>query len=281
MRDTALVGGSTVSEFGYSPPAGFGDLHRRSPYGDVPGDRTGRSTGHRLPTDPRQGSAFHRDAAGSDRIPACAPDLDESGTWRTDLDLTPGVWRFFADFRPAGHDEPMTLGVDVSVAGDFDPQPLPPVDRIARIDDYAVALAVGSVRPTVGTDADDRTDGGPQSPTCSPIWRPTGTSLRSGSGIWPTCTSIPRVTRAMAARQRGPDIAFFVTPPTPGSYRLHLDFQHGDIVRTARFTVEADPSMINRPVPPTRATITEGDGDASIHPTLPRDGRRCVPRPAR
>ena len=35
----------------------------------------------------------------------------------------------------------------------------------------------------------------------------------------------------------GPDVAFHTTFPSPGAYRLFLDFQHRDVVRTAAFTV--------------------------------------------
>jgi hypothetical protein len=37
----------------------------------------------------------------------------------------------------------------------------------------------------------------------------------------------------------GPEIAFDVEVPTPGAYRLFLDFQHGGVVRTASLTAVA------------------------------------------
>ena len=37
--------------------------------------------------------------------------------------------------------------------------------------------------------------------------------------------------------QRGPEIVFYATVPSTGSYRLFLDFRHGDTVRTAEFTL--------------------------------------------
>lgn len=37
----------------------------------------------------------------------------------------------------------------------------------------------------------------------------------------------------------GPAISFTATAPTPGTYRLFLDFQHEGTVRTAQFTVAA------------------------------------------
>ena len=37
----------------------------------------------------------------------------------------------------------------------------------------------------------------------------------------------------------GPDVSFLSTAPSAGTYRLFLDFRHGDAVHTAAFTVEA------------------------------------------
>nr|WP_219942066.1 hypothetical protein [Iamia sp. SCSIO 61187] len=39
----------------------------------------------------------------------------------------------------------------------------------------------------------------------------------------------------------GPDIDFAAHVPSAGNYRLYLDFRHGDVVRTAEFTVEVGP----------------------------------------
>ena len=41
-----------------------------------------------------------------------------------------------------------------------------------------------------------------------------------------------------AAPAPGPHVAFATTAPSAGTYRLFLDFRHGDVVRTAEFTVE-------------------------------------------
>ena len=37
----------------------------------------------------------------------------------------------------------------------------------------------------------------------------------------------------------GPNIVFYAEVPSAGTYRLYLDFKHGDVVRTAEFTVVA------------------------------------------
>jgi hypothetical protein len=36
----------------------------------------------------------------------------------------------------------------------------------------------------------------------------------------------------------GPDLAFVMSFPTAGTYRLFLDFRAGGVVRTAAFTIE-------------------------------------------
>ena len=57
----------------------------------------------------------------------------------------------------------------------------------------------------------------------------------------------------------GPDITFHATAPSGGDYRLFLDFQHGDVVRTAEFTARAGdpaPATTGGGVP----TTTGGDG---------------------
>src|SRR5215218_9214067 len=49
------------------------------------------------------------------------PTMNPDGTWRTPLDLPAGgIYRAFADFTPTGG-APTTLGVDLSVAGNYEP----------------------------------------------------------------------------------------------------------------------------------------------------------------
>ena len=57
--------------------------------------------------------AVRRDFTGFQHV---HPTLADDGTWTTELDLTPGQWRVFADFKPSGGDA-LTLGSDLSVPG--------------------------------------------------------------------------------------------------------------------------------------------------------------------
>ncbi|GAB3767162.1 hypothetical protein [Microlunatus parietis] len=179
--------------------------------------------------------ATRRDQTGFQHV---HPTLDESGTWTVELDLTPGVWRYFADFKPAGHDQ-LTLGVDVSVAGEFDPQPLPPVQPTFRIDDYTVTLTgelqagqPAELTLTVQRDGQPVTDLEPYLAAYGHL-----VALRAGDLAY--LHVHPEGHPGDGSTPAGPDVVFVATAPSPGTYRLYLDFQHGGVVRTASFTVEA------------------------------------------
>lgn len=201
--------------------------------------------------------AVRRDMTGFQHV---HPTLDDSDTWRTELDLTPGVWRFFADFQPADHGETMTLGTDVSVAGDYDPQPLPPVSKTAQVDDYTVTLD-GQLTPgessevtlTVSRDGDPVTDLQPYLAAYGHL-----VALRAGDLAY--LHVHPDGEPGDGATEPGPDVTFFATAPSVGTYRLFLDFKHDGVVRTAEFTVRAPGSSrvaeSTGPAEPTQAPIS-------------------------
>lgn len=163
------------------------------------------------------------------------PALDAAGTWSVPVDLTPGAWRVLADTHPSGG-EPVVLGADLLVPGDFGPEPLGPDSRTAEVDGYAVTLgreAVGAGEETVLTATVTR-DGEPVT-DLQPYLGAHGhlVSLRDGDvgylHVHPDEESGP-----------GPAVAFHTEFPTAGRYRLFLDFRHGDVVRTAEFTVTVE-----------------------------------------
>jgi hypothetical protein len=163
------------------------------------------------------------------------PEMDAGGTWRVPMTLpAAGVWRVFADFRPDGRDGQVILGTDVQVGGDFAPAPLPAPTATTTVDDYLVtadgALAAGQTsRLTMrlaraGTPVTD----------LQPYLGAYGhlVALRAGDLAY---LHVHPQDSAVA----GPEIAFDVEVPTPGTYRLFLDFQHGGVVRTASLTAVA------------------------------------------
>ncbi|MFH9069975.1 hypothetical protein [Streptomyces alboflavus] len=178
--------------------------------------------------------AVRRDTAGFQHV---HPVRDEKGTWSTELALEPGDWRLFADIHPAGHDGTMTLGIDVAVAGAYEPRPLPEATGTARIGEYTVALD-GELLPgeaselvlTVSRDGRPVTD-------LQPYLAAYGHLVALRVGDLGYLHVHPEGEPGDGTTAPGPEIAFMAVAPTAGTYRLFLDFQHDGVVRTAEFTV--------------------------------------------
>ncbi|MFH8370407.1 hypothetical protein [Streptomyces sp. NPDC018031] len=178
--------------------------------------------------------AVRRDTAGFQHV---HPVMDEKGTWSVELALEPGDWRFFTDIHPVGHDGTMTLGIDVAVAGPYDPRPLPEATGIARIGEYTVALD-GELVPgeaselTLTVSRNDRpvTD-------LQPYLAAYGHLVALRVGDLGYLHVHPEGEPGDGTTAPGPEIAFMAVAPSSGTYRLYLDFQHDDVVRTAEFTV--------------------------------------------
>ncbi|HYH74191.1 MAG TPA: hypothetical protein VD764_13315 [Nocardioides sp.] len=165
------------------------------------------------------------------------PRLDtETGTWSVDVRLTPGVWRVIADFTPEGWDG-ITLADDVSVGGDFRPAELPADDRTATLRTpegvYTVTLE-GDTAPGASTVLTTRVelDGEPVT-DLEPYLGAFGHLVAIRAGDLGYLHVHPE------EGEPGPGVDFATAFPTPGTYRLFLDFQHRGTVRTAAFTVES------------------------------------------
>ena len=180
--------------------------------------------------------AVRRDTSGFQHV---HPVMDTSGTWSVDLDLTPGDWRFFADFHPTGHTG-MTLGIDASVGGEYQPQPLPEALRTATAGEYTVSLQgqlvpgkVSELTLSIGRNNQPVTDLQPYLAAYGHL-----VALRVGDlgylHVHPEGGPEDNMTKP------GPEILFVATAPSAGPYRLYLDFQHEGVVRTAEFTVHAN-----------------------------------------
>ena len=154
------------------------------------------------------------------------PRQDADGTWSATADLSrPGTYRVFADF--ATPEQSVTLGSDLFVAGEFDPQPLPASTPTAdAAGGYAVTLtesgedvsftvthageAIEEVEPYLGADGHL-------------------VALREGDLAF---------LHTHPTGEPGGPIEFGVEYPSPGRYRLFLQFKHRGEVRTAAFTTE-------------------------------------------
>lgn len=163
------------------------------------------------------------------------PQMAADGTWRIPLTLDrAGDWRVFADFLPEGRDRSVILGLDVPVAGDYRPEPLPGPAAVAAVDDYMVTVdgqltAGRTSRLTLYI-----TRGGSPVGDLEPYLGAYGHLVVLRAGDLGYLHVHPQQTD-----NAGPAIVFDVEVPAAGAYRLFLDFQHGGVVRTASFTGEA------------------------------------------
>lgn len=184
------------------------------------------------------------------------PTVSDEGTWSVPLDLTAGTWRIFTDFVPAQGDakgDSLTLGADISVAGDYVPAALPAVSRTAEIDGYTVTVE-GELIPgeeseltlSVARDGEPVTDLEPYLAAYGHL-----VALRAGDLAY--LHVHPAGTPGDGQTEAGPGITFYAKVPSVGGYRLYLDFQHDGVVRTADFTATADYSQ-----DPGDATSNEG-----------------------
>ncbi|MFB6614983.1 hypothetical protein ACFCV9_12330 [Streptomyces sp. NPDC056367] len=176
------------------------------------------------------------------------------GTWSTPVDLpAAGGYKAFADFTPAAAGaKGITLGADLSVPGPYAPAPMPPATGTAEVEGYRVALGgtldpgkAGELRLTVSKDGKPVTDLEPYLGAYGHL-----VALRDGD--------LAYLHVHPNQGGPGPDVSFTATPPSPGTYRLFLDFQHEGKVRTAAFTVRAGGSP--------GATATADPGTASSAP---------------
>lgn len=170
-----------------------------------------------------------RDFAGFQHL---HPTQGEDGSWTAVADLSDaGVHRAFADFSTGGRS--LTLASDVFVAGEFDPVPLPePAGTADAGDGYEVEIDSAPPRAGGETAVEFRV-------------RREGEPLE---GVEPYLGADGHL---VALRQhdqaflhthpegepggRGP-ISFRVSYPSPGAYRLFLQFKDRGEVRTAAFT---------------------------------------------
>ena len=165
------------------------------------------------------------------------PTLASDGTWTAPLELAAaGTYRIFADFAPAGLDRSLTLGIDLEVAGEFVPVPVPEPAAMSSLDGYdvtiegdAVAGAESHLTFSVSRDGVALTDLEPYLGAFGHL-----VSLRVGDLAY---LHTHPIDAAEAGAQGGPAVEFGTEFPTAGTYRLFLDFQHDGAVHTAEFTV--------------------------------------------
>ncbi|CAN5292662.1 hypothetical protein BH18ACT9_BH18ACT9_00130 [soil metagenome] len=150
------------------------------------------------------------------------------------MDLVPGSWRVYADFRATGAD-PLTLGTDLTVPG----RVAKPAETVPnRTDDVAGYTVTLEGALLAGQDSEltlSVSRAGDPVMDLQPYLGSYGhlVALREGDLAY-------LHVHPHKASTSGPDIDFTTAVPSEGRYRLFLDFAHAGVARTAVFTVEVD-----------------------------------------
>ncbi|HZB70836.1 MAG TPA: heavy metal translocating P-type ATPase [Acidimicrobiales bacterium] len=169
------------------------------------------------------------------------PTRADDGTWEVALTLpAAGPYRAYADFVPANREDGLTLGLDLTAAGEDEPRDLPEPSTTADVDGYDIALA-GQLAAEREAELAFRIERGG-----SPV-----TDLDPYLGAYGHLVAIraddlaylhvhPTEEQGDGGAPAGPEVRFAVHVPSDGAYRLFLDFSHGGQVRTAAFTAAVE-----------------------------------------
>ncbi|MFE5393496.1 hypothetical protein ACFQ9U_02925 [Streptomyces sp. NPDC056568] len=191
------------------------------------------------------------------------PTRAADGTWSTPVDLPrAGGYRVFADFTPARKGTGnLTLGADLAASGPFAPAPLPAPKGTVRTGDYQVRLD-GALRPGRASELKLRVSRGGEPVTdLQPYLGAYGHLVALRSGDLAYLHVHPNGEPGDGATKSGPEVSFTATAPSPGTYRLFLDFRHQGTVHTAAFTVRAGAAPGAQPSAPVAETEhSEGHG---------------------
>jgi hypothetical protein len=162
------------------------------------------------------------------------PVMAADGTWSVDLAFAePGVYRMFADFtaQVGGAQVASTLGSDLTVPGNYIPITAPDPVRAATTDGFQVGYegtpTTESTQPLLMT----VTDAAGRPVTLEPYLGAFGhlVVLRQGDLGY---VHVHPETQLVDGR-----IKFWLAAPSPGTYRMFLDFQVAGKVSTAAWTV--------------------------------------------
>lgn len=158
------------------------------------------------------------------------PTRDSEGRWTVSLTLSqPGTYRAYADFQPQGANK-LTLGIDLLATGDATVATRPPVSTQLSVDGYEVTRR-GELQHGESSKLtfEVRRNGQP-------------TSLEPYLGANGHLVVIRESDLAyLHVHPTGDapsgEVSFVADAPSPGSYRMFLDFQHEGTVRNASFAI--------------------------------------------
>ena len=205
------------------------------------------------------------------------PEMSSDGTWRTaspfgQVDQNGGIdqisrsgsYRVLADFAVT-NGPALTLGSDVHLTGDFAPVPLPQPSNTATVHGYTVTMT-GTLKPgkasTLGFTV--QKDGAPVT-DLQPYLAAYGHLVALREGDLAYLHVHPGGDTPVGATPGGPRIEFTATTPTPGTYRLFLEFQHDGAVHTVEFTVALGAPSADEAHSSTNPTTEQPHGSGHAH----------------
>jgi hypothetical protein len=160
------------------------------------------------------------------------PMRQDDGSWAVDLELpVPGRYTAFADVAP---DEApaTTLRLALSAEGERESSEPPAVRTTASVDEYRVELS-GEIVAAAGSDIIFRITRGQAPVRTDAYLGAAGHLVAIKSGDLDYLHVHPRESEEPGV------IPFMIHAPSPGTYRLFLQFLHEGSVRTVDFTLEA------------------------------------------
>jgi hypothetical protein len=172
--------------------------------------------------------AFRRDLTGYQHL---TPQQGEGTSWWALLNLTPGPWRIIIHFQSKALGREIALGTDLTVSGDYRPEPLPPAGDLDQVTGLTVTrsgdLSTGADSNSAVTVADD---GRPVTDL-----EPAHGALGHAVVIRPA--DLGYLHMHSTGQGSGPRLDFQGAVPDKGDYRLFVDFYREDKPHLAEFTV--------------------------------------------
>jgi hypothetical protein len=175
------------------------------------------------------------------------PEMDEAGRWTAPIEFAEaGPYRAFADFSVGGEQHTPTGDFFVS-GGEFEARPFPPPSPTDTTGGYEVRLRAGEPVVAVPSSLNFAVSrNGQEVGDLSPYLGAKGHLVALRQGDLAFLHVHPEEAEDGHGHSGGHhgagdaaanEIAFAATFPSPGRYRLYLQFRHEGAVRTAQFTV--------------------------------------------
>jgi hypothetical protein len=168
------------------------------------------------------------------------PELGADGSWAMPwMWEQAGSYRVFADFIPAGEEDPVTLTRTVEVAGEVTPAPAQRETLEAHVDGYDVQLEGELYVGATSVLTLSVTQNGKPVTTIEPYLGAFGHLVALRDGDLAYLHVHPEGAEPETGDVSGPSIDFATEAPTLGLYLLYFDFQINGEVHSAPFVVQA------------------------------------------